>query len=74
MCATVAEMMKRKRNFLLFFSKFKRANSVKNHRTMTKSEFDLHITVTYPYIKFELNVCNLCRDNEQKPNDDGMTE
>jgi hypothetical protein len=23
--------------------------------------------MTYPYIKFELNVCNPYRDNEQKP-------
>ena len=49
-----------------FFSKFKRDNSVKNHRTMTKFEHDLRIPMTCPYVKFELNVCNCCWDNERK--------
>ena len=33
---------------------------------MTNFELDLHIPVIHPYIKFELNVCNRCRDNERK--------
>lgn len=28
----------------------------------------------YPYIKFQLNVCHCCWDNEQKDNDDGRME
>jgi hypothetical protein len=42
----------------------------KNHRTMTKFQLDLHTgnpMNQYPYPKFELNVCNHCRNNEQKP-------
>jgi hypothetical protein len=38
----------------------------KNHPTMTKFELDLHNPMMYPYIKFELNVCNRSID-EQKP-------
>jgi hypothetical protein len=38
-----------------------------NHPTMTKFELDLHNPMMYPYIKFELNVCNRSRDNEWKP-------
>jgi hypothetical protein len=37
-------------------------------------ELDLPISEMYPYMKFELNMCNPCRDNEWKLNDDGMTE
>jgi hypothetical protein len=33
---------------------------------MTKFILDLHNPMRYPYIKFELNVCNPYRDNEQK--------
>ena len=43
-----------------FFFKFKRDNSVKNHRTTTKFGLDLY------YLVFELNVRNCCRDNERK--------
>lgn len=37
-------------------------------------EFNLCIPLTYPSdsIKFELNVCNCCRDNVRKDNEDGM--
>ena len=45
---------------------FKRDNSVINHQTTTKFKLDLHNPMTYPYIKFELNVCNPYRDNERK--------
>ena len=38
----------------------------KNHPTMTKFKLDLHNPMMYPYIKFELNVCNTYRDNERK--------
>ena len=65
MCATVAEIMNGNGKFLIF-SKFNKANSVKNHRTMTNFELDLHIPVKYSYTKFELNVCKRCRDNERK--------
>jgi hypothetical protein len=46
---------------------------------MTKFELDLHNPKMYPYIKFELNVCNRSRDNERKPviiewRSDGMTK
>jgi hypothetical protein len=33
---------------------------------MTKFKLDLRNPMTYPYIKFELNVCNPYRDNERK--------
>jgi hypothetical protein len=54
---------------------FKKDNSVKNHKIMTKFELnsDLCVPVIYPNVKFELNVCNCCRDNEWKLNNDGMT-
>jgi hypothetical protein len=45
---------------------FKRDNSVINHQTTTKFKLDLRNPMTYPYIKFELNVCNPYRDNERK--------
>lgn len=32
------------------------------------------IPVTYPYMTFDLNVCNYYKDNEQKVNDDRMME
>jgi hypothetical protein len=34
---------------------FRRDNSVKNHRTMTKFKLKLHIPIKYPYITFKLN-------------------
>jgi hypothetical protein len=40
---------------------------------MTKFEIDLHNPMMYRYTKFESNVCNRSRDNEQKPIY-GMTE
>jgi hypothetical protein len=40
--------------------------SVINHQTTTKFKLDLHNPMTYPYIKFELNVCNPYRYNERK--------
>jgi hypothetical protein len=33
---------------------------------MTKFKLDLRNFMMYPYIKFELNVCNPYRDNERK--------
>ena len=45
---------------------FKRDNSVINHQTTTKFKLDLRHPMTYPYIKFELNVCNPYQDNERK--------
>jgi hypothetical protein len=46
---------------------FKGDSSVKkNHQTMTKFKLDLLNPMMYPYIKFEFNVCNPYRDNEQK--------
>jgi hypothetical protein len=33
---------------------------------MTKVELGLRIPLTYPYVKFELNVYNRWGDNEQK--------
>jgi hypothetical protein len=33
---------------------------------MTKFELDLHFRMIYPYVKFELNVSNCCKDNEWK--------
>jgi hypothetical protein len=45
----------------------KRDNSVKNHQTMIKFNFDLHNLMMYSYTKFESNVCNCSRDNERKP-------
>jgi hypothetical protein len=44
----------------------KKDNSVKNHRTMTEFELDHYNPMMYPYIKFVLNVCNRCSDNELK--------
>jgi hypothetical protein len=43
-----------------------RGITVKNHQTMTKFKLDLRNPMMYPNIKFELNVCNPYRDNEQK--------
>jgi hypothetical protein len=37
----------------LFFLKFKRDNSVKNQRTITKFELDLHIPMIYLHIQFQ---------------------
>jgi hypothetical protein len=39
---------------------------LKNHQTATKFNLDLHNPMLYPYLKFELNVCNSYRDNERK--------
>jgi hypothetical protein len=44
----------------------KRDNSVKNHRNATKLKLYLCNSKMYPYIKFELNVCDPYRDNEWK--------
>jgi hypothetical protein len=50
-----------------FFSKLKGYNSAKNHRTMTKLNYDLCILMTYPYIiKYELNMYIFGGDNEWK--------
>lgn len=34
----------------------------------------MYISKTHPKIKFVLNMCNGCYDNDQKVNDDIMTE
>jgi hypothetical protein len=34
----------------------------------------MHNPMMYPYTKFELNVCNRSKDNEQKPVMEWMTE
>lgn len=41
-------------NFLCFF-KFKKHNSVKNHRTLTIFKLDLRINIAYPHIKFVMS-------------------
>jgi hypothetical protein len=33
---------------------------------MTKFDLDMYFLMTYPYVKFELNVCNRYKDNERK--------
>jgi hypothetical protein len=43
---------------IYFFLKFKRDIYVRNYQTITKFELDKGIPMTYPYIKFELNVYN----------------
>jgi hypothetical protein len=65
MCTAVGEIMNENRKILFCF-KVKGHNSVKNHRTMNKFDFDLHIPVAYPYHYFELNVHNCLGDNERK--------
>jgi hypothetical protein len=54
------KVTERKLNF------FSRGITLKNHRTMSKFKLHLRNRMMYPYIKFELNVCNLYRDNERK--------
>jgi hypothetical protein len=48
--------------------------TVKNYQITIKFRLDLHIPMMYPYIEFELNVCNGCIDNERKLHDDRTTE
>jgi hypothetical protein len=49
-----------------YYFQSKRGITAKHHRTMTKFELDLSFLMTYPYVKFELNVCNRYQDNERK--------
>lgn len=44
-------------NFNFFFLKFKRHNSVKNHRTRTKFEIDLYNLVNKLHMKYQLYIC-----------------
>lgn len=37
-------------------------------------KLNLYIHKIHPYIKFQLNVCNSCLDNDQKVKDDRLTE
>lgn len=53
--------------------KFKKHNSVKNHRTRTILEHNLYVNMTPQYIKFELNEPKGNWGNDEKVND-GMTE
>lgn len=60
--------------FLFFFFKFKRHNSVKNNWNRTKLKLSLYICISHPsYITFKLNVWNSCWDKDHKVNDDEMT-
>lgn len=64
---------------IFFPIKFKNNNSVKNHRTWTQFELDLHIPMTYPYkhvsnLSWMCALCNCYWDNEWKVNDDKRTE
>jgi hypothetical protein len=36
----------------------------KYYRTMTKFKLDVYNLLMYPYTKFELNVCNCCREKD----------
>jgi hypothetical protein len=49
-----------------FFSKFKRDNSVKNQWTITKFEFDLHISMTNLHMQFEPYTCIQTKVRERK--------
>ena len=53
MGATIAEIMNGNWQFLLFSSKFKRDNSVKNQQTITKFKLDLHILKTNLHMQFQ---------------------
>lgn len=60
--------------FLFFFFKFNRHNSVKNNWNRTKLKLSLYICISHPsYITFKLNVWNSCWDKDHKVNDDKMT-
>ena len=65
MCATITKIMNRNYKFL-FFSKFKRGNSVKNHPTITKFELDLHILMTNLHMQFEPYTYIQTKVKEQK--------
>jgi hypothetical protein len=52
--------------FLIFFFKFKRDNYVSYYQTMTEFELDQCIRMTYPYVKFELNMYNCWENKERK--------
>jgi hypothetical protein len=48
------------------FSKCKGHNSVKNGSIVSKTELDLDILMINLYTKFNFNICNQCKENEQK--------
>jgi hypothetical protein len=60
---TYIQTKARERKLNFFFER----DTSKNHSTMTKFELDPRNPMMYPCTKFELNVCNLSRDNERKP-------
>jgi hypothetical protein len=62
MCATFTKIM----NFYLLLLLFKRDNSVKNQRTITKFELDLCIHMTNLYMQFESYSCIQTKVKEQK--------
>jgi hypothetical protein len=65
MCATIAEIMNENWKFL-FFSKFKRDNSVKNQHTITKFKLDLHIFMTNLHMQFQPYTCIQTKVRERK--------
>jgi hypothetical protein len=65
MCATLTEIINGNWKFL-FFSKFKRGNSVKNKHTITKFEFDQRIPTTNIRMQFEPYSCIQPKVREQK--------
>jgi hypothetical protein len=48
------------------FSKSKSYNSGKNGSIVPKTELDLDILTINLYTKFHFNMCNQCKENEQK--------
>jgi hypothetical protein len=51
---------------ICIFSKFKRDNPVKNQRTITKFELDLHIPMTNLHMQFESYTCIQTKVRERK--------
>lgn len=72
-CRSLQKLEIGNKKFHLFY-KCKGHDAVKYHQTWTKFDLDLRIPIIYPSIKFKLNVCNCCQDNERKINNDGRTE
>jgi hypothetical protein len=54
------------KNFFKRNKYVKKKKKKKNHHTKTKCELDRRNSMMYPYIKFELNVCNHCWNYERK--------
>jgi hypothetical protein len=66
MCATLTVMMNGNWKFLFLFFWFKRNNSVKKQRTITKFEFDLCIPMTNIHMQFEPYTYIKTKVREQK--------